>query len=100
MYYEDSQSNRPISGRSAQYVALQASLGTGPGEATLETAPRTRQLIVAKQNQVSPTGFIREGSMAATVSSAQPQYKYRQSPTRAVDTKQGKQTENVTVKEE
>jgi hypothetical protein len=97
MYREISENSDLISSRSASYVALQGSLGIGPGEVSLDVVPRNQQLLVAKRNQNLPTVFI----PAATMFYTQPSYNYRQfSPSpRALQTKQKLHTENVTVKD-
>jgi hypothetical protein len=100
MFYEDNPNNEIISDRPWQYAALHNSLGTGPGEVALETVPRSN-LLVTRQNRVSPNVFVPTAPIAAPVSYIEPQYNYRPlpSPSQSSTTKGNMQTKNVIVKE-
>jgi hypothetical protein len=102
MYYGENQSSEDFYGRSVQYALLNASLNTGSGEANLEDAPQTHQVVVARENPVSTAYFNPNGPMAFEMPYIQPQFQYSQAsqPVQAPSTSRNKLTENVTVNEE
>jgi hypothetical protein len=101
MYDWANQSSEHISERSPHYALLHASLGTDSGEANLEDASQTHQVVVARPNQVSTAYFSPEGPMASRIPYIQPPFQYRQpsQPVQTLGTSRNTYMENVSVKD-
>lgn len=100
MFYKQSQYSELMSGKSSEQLGLHAFLATGPGEATLDGAPKNHHLVITRPNQVPTSFFIPKDPMAAQVPYLQSQPNYGHPPwtVRTLDTKRTTSTENITVK--
>ncbi len=68
MYNEKNQNSDFSSGRSADYLLMQSSLTTGPGEAFLQNAPKIHQLLMVQGSHPLTPNFNPNNPMAAKMS--------------------------------